>query len=258
LRRWFKPQVRFIADGTMPLEPFPANHALPLLEWGANWLIARRMNNVLLLHAGVLERNGLALVLPALSGSGKSTLTAALSLRGWRLLSDEFGAFDPAAGGFRAVLKPVALKNKSIEVIRHFEPTAELGPVFPNTRKGAVAHLAPSTASAANVHAVTLPGAIVMPRWRAGSPTRLEPSQSKVAFSSLAFNAFNYATMGPVGFNAVVSLVQQCTAWHLVYSDLDDAIATLQRAWSAVVEHRCAYATRARPSETPVRQALIS
>jgi hypothetical protein len=97
-----------------------------------------------------------------------------------------------------------------------------------------------------------------MPRWRAGSPTRLEPSQAKVAFSSLAFNAFNYATLGPVGFDAVVSLVQRCPAWHLVYSDLDDAIATLQRAWQAVVEHRGAQAVRAKPSETPVPQALNS
>lgn len=234
LRRWARPQVRFIADGTVPFEPFPADHALPLLEWGANWLIARRMNNVLLLHAGVLERDGLALVLPALSGSGKSTLTAALSLRGWRLLSDEFGAFDPACGGFRAVLKPVALKNSSIDVIRRFEACAELGPEFPRTRKGTVAHLAPTAASVAGMHNLAWPGAIVMPRWRAGSPTVLAPAPARMAFSSLAFNAFNYAVMGSVGFRSVVSLVRRCPAWHLVYSDLDDAIVTLERAWRDV------------------------
>ena len=56
------------------------------------------MNDLLLLHAGV-ERDGLALICPP-SWSGKSTLTAALSLRGWRLLSDEFGAFDPRQARF--------------------------------------------------------------------------------------------------------------------------------------------------------------
>jgi predicted ATPase len=33
----------------------------------------------------VVERDGHALILPAMPGSGKSTLTAALVQRGWRL-----------------------------------------------------------------------------------------------------------------------------------------------------------------------------
>ena len=95
LRRWIRPQVLLHCDGQQPFEPFPADSPLPLFEWGSNWLIGQRLNDLLLLHAGAVERDGLALLLPAMPGSGKSTLTAALSLRGWRLLSDEFGAFDP-------------------------------------------------------------------------------------------------------------------------------------------------------------------
>ena len=230
-RRWLRPQVRFIADGHTEFEPFPADHALPLMEWGVNWLIGRRMNNMLLLHAGALERDGRALVMPALPGSGKSTLSAALSLRGWRLLSDEFGAFDPVAGAFRPVLKPVALKNKSIEVIRRFEPSAELGPSFLKTRKGTVAHLAPSLAAVLRRHETALPGMLVLPRWRAGSATVLEPIPPQVAFTSLAFNAFNYAVLGAKGFRAVMSLVRGMSAWRLEYSDLEDATARLLDLW---------------------------
>jgi predicted ATPase len=43
-----------------------------------------------MLHAAVVEKNGKALILPALPGSGKSTLSAALAMNGWRFLSDEF------------------------------------------------------------------------------------------------------------------------------------------------------------------------
>ena len=143
MRRWVRAQVKFQCDGQQPFEPFPADSPLPMFEWGCNWLIGRRLNDLLLLHAGVVEKGGLALVLPALPGSGKSTLTAALSQRGWRLLSDEFGAFNPDSGSFHAVLKPIALKNQSIEVIRRFAPQAVLGPEFPKTRKGTVAHMAP-------------------------------------------------------------------------------------------------------------------
>ncbi len=242
LRRWLRPQIRFRCDGQEPFQPFPADTALPLMEWGANWLIGRRMNQVLLLHAGVVERDGHALVMPALPGSGKSTLTAALSLRGWRLLSDEFGAFDLTSRCFLPALKPVALKNESIPVMRRFDPAAPLGPEFPKTRKGTVAHLAPSAAAVAAVHQPAWPGAVVLPRWQAGSATRLEPVLPQMAFSSLAFNAFNYAVMGAAGFEAAVSLAQGCPAWQLIYSDLDDALATLAAQWPQVVAHHHAQA----------------
>ncbi len=242
-RRWLRPQVRFRCDGLQPFDPFPADSPLPLFEWGCNSLIARRLNDLLLLHAGVVERAGLALILPALPGSGKSTLTAALSQRGWRLLSDEFGALDPQSGSLRAVLKPIALKNRSIEVIRRFAPKASLGPEFTKTRKGTVAHLAPPQDAVDRRHEPATPGAIVLPRWTAGSPTRFEPVRENVLFPALAFNAFNYGLLGAAGFQSAVRLVRQCPAWQLIYSDLDDALATIDAAWPQVIErHRAAAA----------------
>lgn len=238
LRRWLRPQVVLWCDGQQPFEPFAADSPLPLFEWGCNWQIAHRLNHLLMLHAGAVERDGLALLLPATPGSGKSTLTAALSQRGWRLLSDEFGAFDPAAGVFRAVLKPIALKNQSIEVIRAFSPLARFGPEFPKTRKGRVSHLAATPDAAARRHESARPGAIVLPRWQAGSRTHWEPLAQNTTFPALAFNAFNYTVLGDVGFRAAVALTRQCPAWQLVYSDLDDALATIEAAWPDIVERQ--------------------
>lgn len=240
VRRWLRPQVILHCDGQQPFDPFPSDSPLPLFEWGCNWLIGRRLNDLLLLHAGAVEKDGLALLLPALPGSGKSTLTAALSQRGWRLLSDEFGALDPESGTFRAVLKPIALKNQSIAVIRRFAPQAVFGPEFPKTRKGTVAHLAPQSAAVARRHESARPGAVVLPKWEAGSQTRWEPLPENVLFPSLAFNAFNYSLLGAVGFKSVVRLVRQCPAWQLVYSDLDDALATIEAAWPQVLDHHAA------------------
>jgi HprK-related kinase A len=235
-RRWFGTEARLTCDGATLFDPFPADGALPLLEWGANWLIAQRLNNLLLLHAGAVEKGGHALLMPALPGSGKSTLTAALSLRGWRLLSDEFGAYDPAEDRFRALLKPVALKNASIAVIRRFAPDAPIGPEFSKTRKGTVAHLAAAADAVARRHESALPGAFVLPRWQADSPTRLEPVPPESLFGALAFNAFNYRLLGAVGFDAVVSLTRRCPAWQLVYSDLDDAIRAIDAVWGGVID----------------------
>lgn len=235
-RRWLRPQVVFRCDARSPFDPFPADSPLPLLEWGANWLIGRRMNDHLLLHAGVVERQGLALVLPATPGSGKSTLSAALSLRGWRLLSDEFGALDTRTDRLRAVLKPVALKNQSIDVIRRWADDAALGPVFPETRKGAVAHLAADADAVARRHQTVPVGAIVLPRWVAGSPTRWQRLPADEGFRALAFNAFNYAVLGADAFQAVVRIVRRRPIWQLIYSDLQDATALLAREWSGVAE----------------------
>lgn len=238
IRRWLRPQVELRCDGQHPFEPFPADSPLPLFEWGCNWLIGARLNNLLLLHAGALERDGLTLLLPAMPGSGKSTLTAALAQRGWRQLSDEFGAYDPAVGAFRAVLKPTALKNQSIDVIRQFAPGVVLGPEFPKTRKGAVAHVAPSSHAVALRQQLARPGAVILPKWTAGSPVRLLPVSPQMLFSALAFNAFNYRVLGSDGFASVVSLVRDCPAWQLVYSNLEEAMVAIESIWPQVMQRQ--------------------
>ncbi len=238
LRRWVRPQVTFSCDGSRPFDPFPASAPLPLLEWGTNWVFGRRMNDLLLFHAGAVERDGLTLLLPALPGSGKSTLTAALCNRGWRLLSDEFGAWDPQRHEFRAVLKPVALKNESIAVIRRFAPQAHLGPEFPKTRKGTVAHLSADALSVARRHHAAAPGAIVLPQWTEGSATVLQPLSADRVFPLLAFNSFNYSVLAEVGFDAVVQLVRRCPAWQLTYSRLDEAVVALGDLWADVRSHQ--------------------
>lgn len=235
LRRWIRPQVRFSSDGRGIFSPFPADSPLPMFEWGCNWLIGQRTHHLLLMHAAALERDGRALLLPALPGSGKSTLATALTLRGWRLLSDEFGAFDPTTGLVKPMLKPPALKNQSISVIRQFEPAVCLGPEFHRTRKGTVAHLVPDSNAVARRHEGARPAAVVMPRWEAGSPTICKPVDPNVAFSALAFNAFNYQVLGEAGFEAVLSISRASVAWELTYSDLDDAIRWLDDEWRGIV-----------------------
>lgn len=223
LRRWWRQQIVLWSESSQPFDPYPLAHGLPLFEWGGNWLLAQRLNAWLLLHAGVLARGEHALILPAAPGSGKSTLSCALHLAGWRFLSDEFGVIDPDSGEVLPLLKPAALKNQSIEVIRA-HPQARLGPVFPGTRKGDVAHFVPDAASIAARHQRARPRLVVFPQYRAGARLRATPVPPADAALRLGLNSFNYRSLGSIGFHSVIRLARSCVACELEYSSLAEAI----------------------------------
>lgn len=222
-----RPQCELLCDGVPELEPFPLDTPLPLLEWGTNYALATRLYCYLLLHAGVVERGGRAIVMPALPGSGKSTLTAALTLRGFRLLSDEFGVVRVSDSRLLRMLRPVALKNESIEVIGRFEPSAVIGPRFPKTMKGTVAHLAPLAAHVDARREVAAPALVVFPRFELSAALELQPVKKPRAFARLAVNSFNYHALGPEGFDALARLVEESSCWQLRYGHLDEAVRAL-------------------------------
>ncbi len=224
VRRWWRPQVLFRLDGFEPFDPFPLSHAFPLFEWGLNYSIATRAHQYCFLHSAVLEGNGRALILPAMPGSGKSTLCAALMLRGWRLFSDEFGIVQPESGQLLPMPRVIPLKNRSIEVIRNFAPEAVMGPLFPETRKGDVMHVAPTPESVERQDEGAKPAWIVFPRYHPESGTQLQPIPSSQAFVRLSNNSFNYRLLGETSYRALTSMVKACECYSFQYSDLDEAI----------------------------------
>lgn len=229
LRGWLKPQAVFELDGARPFMPLPLPQSFALLEWGMNWCIANFCHQYLMVHAAVIERDGLAAILPAPPGSGKSTLCAALVHRGWRLLSDEMTLIVPASGEVVGLARPINLKNASIDIIRDFAPQAVFGPVVPDTKKGTVAHLKPPADSLAAVEHPARPRWIVFPKYEAGSPPQLESLPPHRAFIHLAENSFNYSVLGEHGFDALGRVVDGCDCLNFRYSQLDDAVACFER-----------------------------
>jgi hypothetical protein len=224
LRRWFRPQIRFIHDTLAPFTPLPANHALASLEWGMNWCIASYGHHVLGLHAAVLERNGRAILLPGEPGAGKSTLTAALALSGWRLLSDEIALIRLNDGLLLPLARPVNLKNASIDIIRQRYPQAVFGPVSLDTHKGTVAHLKPPEEAVARMDMPALPAWVVFPRWEAGAPARFQTRSRADTFIYAGDNAFNYSLLGEAGFLALQGLIDRCECLDFRYGELEDAL----------------------------------
>ena len=227
-RRWWRPQVMFLTDDKGPFIPFPMDTTLPMFEWGLNWCIYTRANQYLMFHAAVLEKGGRVLLLPATPGSGKSTLCAALCHRGWRLFSDEFVLVCPDDGTILPIPRPISLKNESIDVIRQFAPDAYIGPSFPKTRKGTVAHVrAPATCVERMGDVVSKSSWVIYPRYQADVKLKLEPLAKPQASLRLAGNSFNYEVLGAAGFRATNSIIRQSDCYTLEYSRLDDAISVL-------------------------------
>jgi HprK-related kinase A len=228
LRRWIRPQILFAIDGQVPFIPHPAENAYPLFEWGLNWCVATSVHVYLMLHAGVVAFGDRALIMPGTPGSGKSTLTAALHLRGARLMSDEFGLLRPPGGELLSMPRSIPLKNSSIEAILDFDPAAPLGPTYPKTRKGRVRHLRPDRESQQAQARPASPRWLVFPTYNADAEQRLEPLDKSEAFRQLAFNAFNYKMLGETAFHAVDRLIRSVDCYRLQFNHLDQAIPALQ------------------------------
>ncbi|ANB02222.1 HprK-related kinase A [Ectothiorhodospira sp. BSL-9] len=224
IRRYYNPQVLFLADGRSVFKPLAYYQAFPMLEWGMNWCIAMQAPQYLVFHAAALEKNGKALILPAPPGSGKSTLCAGLACRGWRLLTDESTLVDLETAQITGPARPVSLKNASIDVIQSFAPGASMGPICHDTLKGTVAHLRPPAESVARAGELAKPRWVVFPRYEANAETRLTPHPPGEAFMRLAGNSFNYAALGTIAFHRTADLMEQVEAFDFVYSRLEEAV----------------------------------
>ncbi len=229
LRRLAGRQVIFRNNGDAPFKPLPLDQALPMFEWSMNWCVSSRAHDYLIIHAAVIERHGVAVILPAPPGSGKSTLCAALVSRGWRLLSDELTLVRLGDGLIEPLPRPVSLKNTSIAIIRDYAPQAVFSRPVHETNKGTVAHMKPPAESVARAGDAARAAAIVFPTWVAGADARLTPIAQARAFMQVAENAFNYSLLGRAGFEAMARLIAGSASYQFSYSRLDDAIEVFAR-----------------------------
>ena len=224
-RRWIRPQAFFFLDERAAFKPLAQAQAFPMLEWGLNWCVAAHAHQFLIFHAAVVEKNGLAAVLPAPPGSGKSTLCAGLVSRGgWRLLSDELALLDPRTMCLHALARPVNLKNQSIDVMQAFVPTARFSPRVPHTAKGTVSLMAPPDDSVARVRETAQPAWIVFPKFLAGAAAAFGTRPKAWAAWVLAEQSFNFNLHGQAGFEALTHMVDSCTCLDFEYSQLEEAL----------------------------------
>lgn len=225
IRRWIRPQAAFSVNGRAPFLPVPARLAPGVFEWGFNWCVGELAHQLLVLHSAVVEREGRAALLPAPPGSGKSTLSTSLAFSGWRLMSDEFGLVDPATGEIRAIPRPIALKQGSIELLAARIPGLRLGPRLEDVEGVVVRYAAPPAEAVRVAGRAARVRWIVVPQWKKDSPTLLQPLSRARTLAHLANSAFNFNMLGETGFTRLAEIVDGALCYVLTYSDLDEALA---------------------------------
>ena len=229
-RRWIKPQIHVLIEDVPQYNPLPAEFGSAAFEWSFNLAMASRTHQHLVLHAGVVARDGRAVVLPAEPGAGKSTLSAALMASGWRLLSDESTVLGPD-DGVLAVPRPVMLKGPSTALIRTRWPSLAMTPprLAPPDVDGPLCLLRPTDASVLLADEPARVRWVVFPRYREGASTTGSRLDKGPAFIRLAQNALNYAVRGVAGFEQLTRVVDRADCYAFEYSDLDEALAFFER-----------------------------
>lgn len=229
VRRFLRPQARFLAEGEEPFQPQPFERAPLLLEWGINWCIANFAGRYLMIHAAAVARGDAALLLPAHSGAGKSTLAATLAHRGWRLLTDEITLIDPDDGTIRPLCRPISLKDGAVRALRRVVPGLEQGLGFTATSKGDIHLIPPSHDSLAALDRPARMRWLVHPLFVPGLAARLTSSPRARSMLALSRHAFNYELHGRRGFLLLCDLVQAADCFTLSFGDLDAAAAAVER-----------------------------
>ncbi|MCH9052405.1 MAG: HprK-related kinase A [Proteobacteria bacterium] len=227
LRAGMRRRIQAYVDHQTVFKPVPPHLGVPLLESAINWCIGNRIARYLLIHGAVVEREGRAVVLPGSSGAGKSTLTAALVAEGWRLLSDEVTIIDPRDGLLRPHPRPISLKNETIGLIASRYPQLAAKKHYEGTTKGRVAFLKAPPEAIQKADCPARPSLLVALAYHSDSHLTCDRLEKAKAFMLLARQSPSYAIMLERGFHTLANFVEACDHYALTYSDLDEAVRTI-------------------------------
>lgn len=192
---------------------------LPVFEWGFNWLITSFSCRFLCIHAAVVEKKDITLILPAPPGSGKSTMCALLMLNGWRLLSDEHCLLNLDTLDIIPFVRPVSLKNNSIQAIRQQFPEVKASHIYDDTLKGRMQYLLPTDLSWREAEKPAKGKYVIFPKYQQNTEIKQTPINEAELFQRILENSFNYSVLGERSFNAIVDWLPQLKAFDFIYSD---------------------------------------
>lgn len=195
--------------------------AVDLLLWDVYDRVFRQARRGLVLHAALASRHGRGVLMPGLPDAGKTTLVAGLVRSGFGYLSDEAAVFDPPSGRLLAFPRPLGMEVSSLSLFpgleerlpREFRRTDRMTRHIPATaiRRGSIAR------------SCTL-RFVVVPDYRPGSATQLEPLSRAETLVLLSRSAFAPDRFAREGLEPMGRRLAKAGCYRLQMDDLDDAV----------------------------------
>ncbi len=229
-RRHIRPQVTVNTYMRNDFVPLPETMGLLSVEMSMNWQVAFGCKTHILFHAGVVEKNGIGVIIPAISGSGKSTLSAGLAYDGWRFFSDEFGMLSAETGELYPYPRPISLKNESIAVMKSWVGSDEpFSREYHGTPKGTICYLRPPASSLENMTESVKPRVVIHPVFKPDSKPTIKRLTTTMAFFRLVRSSANYGDIGEPAFHALAKIAEECISCEITYSTIEEAIGLVNQ-----------------------------
>jgi hypothetical protein len=178
---------------------------------------------LLAVHAGVVARQGDAVLLVGDSGAGKSTLVAALTQRGWTYLSDEAAGLDEAAQ-VQPYARPINLRPGSW---KEFPDLAGRLPAGSARFSRNEWHVPPSLLGKVGKTALPV-RAVVFIRHDPDDATRLRSLGRGDALERMTLRASNLSYSAQEGMDRLAAVVRRAKPYDLVFADLPRALDVLE------------------------------
>ena len=172
------------------------------------------------LHAAVLIRDELALLLVGDAWAGKTTLALDLVEKGWVYYSDDVALFEPSTGRIRPFPKPPAIKAQPWQTLKHhWDPEPEGlgipdGPfVIPPPFRGRLSLSA-------------RPAWVVLLEYRKSSPIEVHPLTPGIATSRIAAHLRHFHRRS---INVVAGACLGSRSFAISYGDPEEAARTVDQ-----------------------------
>jgi hypothetical protein len=202
----------------------PAAEALitPLVQH-LNRTVATDCPDVLV-HAGGVERDGVAVILPAYMEQGKTTLTTGLVRAGFGYLTDEAVVIRRDTRSIIPYPKPLSIDPGAWFLYPELEPQE---PFTTDGYKKAQWQVPPAAIRPDALGRASQARFIVFPGYDPDVTTELIPLSRADALIELAKNTFRFDQEGRPTLEVLGAVVAECAVYRLPNRSLDEAIACI-------------------------------
>ena len=203
---------------------------VPHIEGMINLSVARHLPQYVQLHAAVLQRDEIGLVIPGGPGFGKTTLAAGLIQRGWNYASDEFALIDPTTIRLAPFPKSLSIKPGSVALLQQDGVDFSHVPVFHREDKGAIRSVLATQIRSDSLAGVVSPQLLIFPTL----DPLATPSLTRIARGQAAMHClrrcFDFPRWGPMAMETVAKMCERCDCYELTSGDLDQTCDLIDMA----------------------------